>query len=171
MKKSIIVSLLIVVSTSMHAAPFVTTFVNTTSININLELHFSGQQIMNQIIAMSQSYQVVNFDDKRLQSIVFSSKDKDKNGNYYGQLTQDFTPPQTDVTYNLSLQDVPAHTVAASAGTDAFEMPATQKIICTLASAGSAATTTPSGSTATSGKKLISPTDKPTISSGPVVKK
>ncbi len=135
-QRYIILSFLVVMSACVQAAPFVTTFVNTSSININLELHFSDHNISKKGIAMSQSYQVVNFDDKIVKSVIFSSLDKDKNGNLYGQLDKEFQTPKADVTYNLALQDVPSHTVAAAHGTDAFEMPASQVIICTVAPAG-----------------------------------
>jgi hypothetical protein len=135
MKKNIVLMVLFLLHTCVQADPFVTTFVNTSMININLELHFSDNSISKKGIAMSQSYQAVNFKDKVVTSVVFTSFDKDKNGNLYGQLEQKFVAPTVDVTYNLALQDVPAHTVVAGIGTDAFEMPASQTIICTIAPA------------------------------------
>ncbi|MDP3788086.1 MAG: hypothetical protein Q8Q60_02050 [Candidatus Chromulinivorax sp.] len=134
-RKYIVLVSLFVSHACVQAAPFVTTFVNSSMININLELHFSDETIAQKGIAMSQSYQVVNFRDKILKSVIFSSLDKDKNGNLYGQLQQEFKIPTEDITYNLALQDVPAHTVAAGIGTDSFEMPASQTIMCTVAPA------------------------------------
>ncbi len=136
MKNRLILSAFFISSSLVYAAPFVTTFVNTTEININLELHFSDKSMTSKGIAMKQSYQVVNFNDKILASLLCSSDDKDKNGNFYGQLDQKMVVLTDDVTYNIALQTVPAHTVAAGEGTQSFEMPDSQTIICTQVQPG-----------------------------------
>ncbi len=132
MKKYLMVFWAFLCGSLIQANPSVTTFFNTTKANINLELHFSNNRIEQKDIAIDQSYQVVNFDTKKLSSVIFSSLDRDKNGNFYEQLNQSFAVPTTDVQYNIALQLVPAHMIAAATGTDAFKMPDSQKIICTL---------------------------------------
>lgn len=123
---------LILLHGTVQAHSFITTFVNTSLININLELHFSDNSIANKGIAMSQSYQVVNFDNKVIKFIQFSSLDKDKSGNFYGQLKQDFAAPKADTTYNISLETVPSHIIPAGDGHEEFQMPESQKIVCNL---------------------------------------
>ena len=119
----------------LQAFPFVTNFVNTTQTTIDLELHFSDKSVVTKGIAMAQSYQVVNFDTKIINFVIFNSPEKDKNGNLYGQLNKKFAIPKADLTYTMALQAVPAHQVAAGVGTDAFEMPDSQKIVCDIPSA------------------------------------
>lgn len=135
MKKYIGMIVLLVMNSCVQAVPFATTFVNQSNITIHLELHFSDTtiDIDNEDIAVSQSQKIISHNEKMLTSVIFSSLDKDKNGNMYGQLQQSFPSSKVDVTYNIALQDVPAHTVAAGVGTESFEMPITQKIVCTLA--------------------------------------
>jgi hypothetical protein len=117
----------------MQAPPCVTTFVNTANVNLQLELHYSDDTIDKKGIALSQSYQVVNFPTKIMTSVIFSSTDKDKNGNFYGQLHQKFAAPTMNVTYQISLQDVPAHIVKAGPGTEEFKMPDSQEFVCKFA--------------------------------------
>lgn len=131
--RKIILVVMILCSSLVQASPFVTTFINTTDINIHLELHFSDNSIATKGIALSQSYQVVNFDNKTIVSVIFNSPDKDKKGNAYGQLDKKFTTPVADTTYNIALQVVPAHEVPAGPGTDAFKMPDSQTIMCDIA--------------------------------------
>ena len=133
MKKYIGMIIFLGMNSCVQAIPFATTFVNQSNIIIHLELHFSDTTIDIEDIAVSQSQKIISHDEKMLRSVIFSSLDKDKNGNMYGQLQQDFPSSTVDVTYNIALQDVPAHTVVASLGTESFEMPVTQKIVCTLA--------------------------------------
>lgn len=116
----------------LQPTSFVTTLINKTGVNIKAQLHFSDSSIENKGIGIAQSYQVVNFDTKMLQSASFTSTDKDKNGNLYSQLDQKFTVPTTHVSYEISLQDVGPHKVPAGRGTESFMMPATQKIVCNL---------------------------------------
>ena len=120
-------------SSYLKAAPFVTTFTNITESNINLELHFSDHTIINKTLAMSQAYQVINFPGKLLEVVIFSSLDKDKNGNLFGQLNKKFTTPTKNESYNIALQNVPAHEIPAAQGIQAFLMPNSKTIICTLA--------------------------------------
>lgn len=117
----------------MQAPPFVTTFLNEAHVNLHLEVHYSDDTIDKKGIALSQSYQVVNFPNKIIRSVIFSSTDKDKNGNFYGQLNQKFAAPTTNVTYHISLQDVPAHIVKAGPGTEEFKMPDSQEFVCKFA--------------------------------------
>ena len=117
---------------SLQGSGIVTTFTNSTQLDINLEIHFSDKSILNKIISMEQSYQIVNFVEKSIQYIVFSSQNKDKNGNLYGSLKQNFPKQLKNSTYVVGLQDVPARTVPAGPGTEEFEMPATQALTCTL---------------------------------------
>ncbi|MBV8660767.1 MAG: hypothetical protein JO129_01305 [Candidatus Dependentiae bacterium] len=131
-KNSSILVLAFLSSLCLQAAPFVTTFTNATESNINLELHFSDHTISNKTLGMSQAYQVVNFHNKLLESVVFSSLDKDKNGNLFGQLNKKFSVPTKNESYNIALQDVPAHEVPAAQGTQPFSMPDSKTIICTL---------------------------------------
>ena len=132
--KNYLVCVLLFVSSSLvQAAPSVTTFVNSAHVNVQLELHFSDNSIDKKGIALSQSYQVVNFPTKTITSVIFSSLDKDKNGNFYGQLNQKFSVPTTNVSYHISLQDVPAHIVKAAAGTEEFKMPDSQEFVCKFA--------------------------------------
>jgi hypothetical protein len=114
----------------IQAFPFVTTFVNTTNITMNAELHFSDNNIVNKIIDIGQSYEVVNFYNKMITLVRFSSLDKDKNGNLYAQCDQNFMAPTEDLAYTIALQKVPAHKIPAADGTDAFQMPDSEKIIC-----------------------------------------
>lgn len=124
---------LILLHGTVQANNFITTFVNTSQININLELHFSDNSIASKGVAMSQSYQAVNFDNKIITYVKFSSLDKDKNGNFYGQFKQDFTRPTADTTYNINLQTVPSHTIPAGDGHEEFQMPESQTIVCNVA--------------------------------------
>ncbi len=130
MKNYVILMIFFVSSSLLQAAPFVTTFVNTADTNLHIELHFSDNSVDAKGLSLSQSYQVVNFANKIISSAIFSSEDKDKNGNFYGQLHQSFPIPISNMTYNISLQDVPAHTVKAAPGTQEFEMPDTKEFVC-----------------------------------------
>ena len=158
--RKIILSTLFLSCSLLQADPFVTTFVNTTNLNLELELRFSDNSTTTKGISMSQSYQVVNFDTKKLISVIFNSSDRDKNGNFYEQLNKNFTAPKATETYNIALQMVPAHDVPASQGTEAFKMPDLQKITCEIAGAP-ASSNKSSDSKDKSGKKN-SATDKST---------
>jgi len=129
-RNNLVFTIVLVSSSLLQAAPFVTTFVNTADVHLHVELHFSDNSVDSKGLSLSQSYQVVNFANKMITSAIFSSADKDKNGNFYGQLHQKFPTPKSNVTYNISLQDVPAHTVQAAPGTQAFEMPDTKEFVC-----------------------------------------
>jgi hypothetical protein len=126
-----ILLLSLVVQSSLFAIPFVMTFVNTTDSTINVQVSFSDLTTDKKGLALDQSYQVVNFQDKSIKSINFSSPNKDKNGNFYQPLDYRFVDPKEDTTYNIALQLVPAHQVAATQDTPAFTIPDTKKIICT----------------------------------------
>ncbi|MGZ6251260.1 MAG: hypothetical protein ACXWL2_04470 [Candidatus Chromulinivorax sp.] len=130
-KVGIILLFTLVVQSPVIAIPFVMTFINKTDITINIQVNFSDLTSDKKGISMDQSYQVVNFEDKLIESINFSSPNKDKNGNFYEQLDYKFVDPKEDTTYHLALQLVPAHQVAATKDTPAFSMPDTKKIICT----------------------------------------
>jgi len=129
MKKIIIIAML---SSSflMQAVPVLTTFINKTGIVLQVQCTYSDHSIETKNMSPMQSYPVVNFDTKILQSAIFSSDVKDKRGNLYTQLDKQFTHPTQPETYELQLQSVPAHKIPASKGTDAFMMPETYKIIC-----------------------------------------
>ncbi len=129
-KNHIIFMILFGTCSFLQTAPFVTNFVNAADANLQLELHFSDDSIEKKGIGLFQSYQVVNFQNKVITSVMFSSKDKDKNGNFYGQLHQQFSAPKKDITYNILLQDVPAHMVSAGPGTEEFKMPDSQEFVC-----------------------------------------
>ena len=126
----LVFTVLLVSGSLLQAAPFVTTFFNTADVHLHVEFHFSDNSVDSKDIAFSQSYQVVNFANKIIKSAIFSSADKDQNGNFYGQLHQKFPAPINNITYNVSLQDVPAHIVQAAAGTQDFEMPDTKEFVC-----------------------------------------
>lgn len=131
--KKIMSMVIIFISSYAAASGVVTTFTNSTQLDIKLEIHFSNNSIITNIVSMAQSYQVVNFDDKKIDYIIFSSHNKDKNGNMYQQLKQKFSKPVKNIVYTLGLKNVPAYTIPASIGTESFEMPATQAITCALA--------------------------------------
>lgn len=124
--------MLVLLGSYAQASGVVTTFKNFTDLDVKLEVHFSDNTISDKIVSMAQSYDVVNFNNKRIVSIIFSSVNKDKNGNLYGQLDQTFPKMTKNSVYTIGLQDVPAYTVPAAQGTEEFQMPATQAFICTL---------------------------------------
>ena len=130
MKKYTVVIALLFCHALTQAAPYVTTLVNTSPVTIDVELYFSDNHTVAKSIESTKLLPVINFAYKLLTKAVFSSSDKDKNGNVYDQLDQKFPIPKSDETYNLALQDVPSRTVDAGVGTEKFEMPATQKIVC-----------------------------------------
>lgn len=132
--KKIITAIIIFLSCSLHASGVVTTFINSTDIDISLEIHFSDNTIVNKIVSIGQSYDVINFSDKKIVSILFNSNNKDKNGNLYQQTEQKFPTKIKKSTYIIGLRDVPAHIVPAAQGTDEFQMPLTHAITCTLKS-------------------------------------
>lgn len=115
-----------------NASGIVTTFTNSTQLDIKLEIHFSNNDIIEKIVSMAQSYQIVNFEDKKIDYIIFSSHNKDKNGNMYQELQKNFSPSDKNTVYIIGLKNVAAYTVPAAIGTEAFEMPTTQAITCTL---------------------------------------
>lgn len=129
-KKSILFLPMIFMSSYLAASGMVTTFVNSTQLDIKLEIHFSDATITKKIISMAQSYQVVNFKDKKIEYIIFSSDNKDQNGNLYTDLRQNFLIQEKDSKYVIGLKTVPAYKVAAAVGTKAFDMPVTQAITC-----------------------------------------
>lgn len=130
-KKTVLCLSMICISSYLVASGMVTTFVNSTQLDIKLEIHFSDANITKKIISMAQSYQVVNFKDKKIEYIIFSSDNKDQNGNLYTDLRQNFSIHEKDSKYVIGLKTVPAYTVAAALGTQPFDMPATQAITCT----------------------------------------
>lgn len=113
--------------------PFLTTFKNTTSIAIVIAQTFADQSTANNTVAAGASFQVANFTGKALASVNLTSNAKDSKGNAYGDCTMKFTVPTANMNYNLALKGVPAHTVPAAGVIPAFTMPASQAIICTLA--------------------------------------
>ena len=131
MKKIIIVGCFL-----MHAyvqsVALVATFVNNSGVNIQAQCSFSDHTIENKGIGIAQSYQVVNFDTKSLNTILLNSPDKDKNGNLYAQCHQNIPSFKDHVTYEITLEKVPAHKVVAAVGTEEFMMPVSEKIVCTL---------------------------------------
>jgi len=128
--KKIMMIMLVFVTSYVHASGVVTTFVNSTDLDVKLEVHFSDNTITDKIVSMAQSYDVVNFNNKRIESVIFSSVNKDKNGNLYGQLNQKFSKSIKNSSYTIGLKDVPAYKVPAAQGTEEFEMPATQAFTC-----------------------------------------
>jgi hypothetical protein len=134
--KKIVAVIVLLFGFYLQPTAFVTTLINKTGVNIKAQLHFSDSSIENKGIGIAQSYQVVNFDTKKLESASFTSNDKDKNGNLYTQLDQKFVAPTGHVSYEILLQDVGSHKVPAGRGTESCMMPATQKIICHLAGSG-----------------------------------
>lgn len=117
-----------------YTAPFVTTLINNSNLAVKLEIHFSDKSIESEHLDMSHSYQLVNFPNKFLDFIELSSDEKDINGNFYKRLHKNFSQPKNNETYSIDLQSIPAHTIPAGVGTEAFEMPITQGFTCTLQS-------------------------------------
>lgn len=113
--------------------PFLTTFNNTTSIPVGVVQTFTDKSIAINFVIAGGSFQVANFPGKILVSVLLSSKFKDSKGNAYGDGVMKFAVPTTDMNYNIALKEVSAHTVPAVGNIPAFEMPASQAIICTLA--------------------------------------
>jgi len=137
-RKTIQVSLhaLLLVQTSIIFAetkPFVTTFNNTTSIPIKIIQTFADKTNAKYLIAPGGSFQVANFIGKTLVSVKLTSAVKDAKGNLHDDCTMKLIAPIADVNYTIELKEVPAHTVPAAGVIPAFEMPASQAIICTLA--------------------------------------
>jgi len=131
--KKIIFYTILLLSSLVQASPLVTTFVNTTKMNMNLKLRFSDHSIVNKGVSMAQSYQVINFHDKMIESVIFSSSERDRKGNFYSELNKKIKKATSNETYNIALESVPAHEVPAGPGTEAFTMPESKKIICNLA--------------------------------------
>jgi hypothetical protein len=129
MKKITIITI-VCLHAYLQSVPLVTTLVNHAGINIKAQLNFSDHTIDTKSIGVAQSYQIVNFDNKTLASIILTSTDKDKNGNLYERLEQAMKVPVGHDFYTIKLAVVPAHQVAASQATPSFMMPATQKIVC-----------------------------------------
>jgi len=115
-----------------YAQPVIITLINKSNINIQAEFHFSDKTMTKKGISMLQSYQVVNFDTKFIEYVLFKSQDKDKHGNFYKELNQKFIIPAKNVSYVLTLETVPAHIVNKAVGTELFMMPESQKIVCNL---------------------------------------
>lgn len=132
MKLRKLICLIAIFATSYTTGAIVTTFVNSTQLDIKLEIRFSDDSTTTKFVSMAQSCEVVNFDNKRIISIVFSSENRDQNGNFYTSLQQYFPKFTKNLVYRIGLEDVPAHTKPATTHTEAFEMPATQMITCTL---------------------------------------
>ena len=132
MSKKLIFFTVFLLSSLVQASPFVTTFVNTTKINMHLKIYFSDNSVVNKGLSMSQSYQAVSFYNKMIKSVVFSSSERDKKGNFYRELNKKFKKITSNETYNIALESVPAHKVPAGPGTEAFKMPESKKIVCNL---------------------------------------
>lgn len=134
MNKYIVISCAFLYGSLLQATPpFVTTFVNTTAINIHFKLHYSDNKGSNsdnrnltEDVAMAQSYQVVNFDTSKLVSIELSSPDRDNYGNFYESSQQELPIKKEAQTYIIKLQKVDSND-------EDFQMRARQKIICELA--------------------------------------
>lgn len=115
----------------LDALPVVTTFLNKSGINVNLLVRLQDKSVVTKGIAIAQLYEVVNFPRSEIVSIAISSFDKDKNGNLYRPLKETKLPRATDnITYEITLKDVPAYQVAAIDGMEAYTMPASQEIVC-----------------------------------------
>jgi hypothetical protein len=113
-------------------ANYTITFVNTTLVAVHIDFHMSDQSIVSKVIPAGKSYELKNFADKFLENVSCTSAEKDVNGNLYGNLDQKFEKLFSDQIYEIGLKDVPAHTVAATEMTEAFQMPATQAFTCLI---------------------------------------
>lgn len=129
-KKNLLFLSIMFISSYTIASGIITTFVNSTQLDIKLEVHFSDSSITKKIISMAQSYQVVNFKDRKIDYILFSSDDKDNNGNMYNELRQNFSIEEKNSVYTIGLKDIAPYKVPAALHTEAFEMPTTQAITC-----------------------------------------
>jgi len=123
--------------TFTESQPFVTTlitFKNTTPIAIDITQQFEDASHASNSIDAGGSFEVVNFQGKALKSAQLTSTVQDKNGNAYIDGAIEFKIATENEVCTIALEDIPAHEVPAAGAVPAFKMPASQKIIVTLAS-------------------------------------